>query len=285
MSAWRRVFLSTALPGALRASALRSSRGTCRTAPAPQPRCASGTRTSTPCRPPPAFSSTPDSSSSSQWRSSCYSCTITTKHRCALSNPSKNTYPRQHVRLTQPLPLRACTDCHFGNRAALVFRLPPPNYKIFGMRVRLAYALFFLTVVCPRCAVAQTARRLLAPAALFRAIFFILKLFAGCVLATKSRTRRWRRPEFGDAKPADSGQAAAHRPRTGRDARHMRYMIVMQMNMILCVPGNATRSCRVSNRIYGPSVRCNVSLYLTDGICVQLPPQLPPNPKSHHGAY
>ena len=106
---------------------------------------------------------------------------------------------------------------------SLVFFGHQPPYKIFGMRVRLAYALFFLTVVCTRCAVAQTARRLLAPAALFRAIFFILKLFAGCVLATKSRTRRWRRPEFGDAKPADSGQAAAHRPRTGRDARHMRY--------------------------------------------------------------
>ena len=70
---------------------------------------------------------------------------------------------------------------------------------IFGMCCRRGYALFFLTVLCPRCAVAQTARRLHARAALFRAIFFILKPFAGYVAcskeshATLAQARVWRR--------------------------------------------------------------------------------------------
>ena len=58
----------------------------------------------------------------------------------------------------------------------LVFRMTSRIYKIFCM---CTYALLFLTVSCVRYAVAQTARRLHARAALFRAIFLILKLFAG----------------------------------------------------------------------------------------------------------
>ena len=67
------------------------------------------------------------------------------------------------------------------------------------MRARRGHALFFLTVLCARCAVAQTARRLHTRAALSRAIFFTLKLFAGCATyskephATLAQVRVWRR--------------------------------------------------------------------------------------------
>ena len=47
------------------------------------------------------------------WRHRCYSCTIIINHRCALSNPSKNTHLRQRMRPTEPLPPRACTGPHF----------------------------------------------------------------------------------------------------------------------------------------------------------------------------
>ena len=80
------------------------------------------------------------------------------------------------------------------------------------MRARRGHALFFLTVLCARCAVAQTARRLHARAALFRAIFSILKPFAGKVLAAKSAHDRGADPSLATSRPL----TPVRLPRTAR---------------------------------------------------------------------
>ena len=123
------------------------------------------------------------------------------------------------------------------------------------MRERRGHALFFLTVLCARCAVAQTARRLHARAAPFRAIFSILKPFAGNVLAARSAHGRGADPSLATTRPLTPARLprTARAPAVKRDMRYEWLCETMYMSLVLCAlscmtvtviacaPGNETR--------------------------------------------